>query len=81
MGEKMFREHDVVRLTRSVSAESPQAWPGISSTALDAGTVGTIVTVYENDPTDNAYEVEFVAPDGSTLGLLTLTDSDIEPAD
>lgn len=77
----MFREHDVVRLTHSVPAESLQGWPGVSSTALQAGTTGTIVMVYENDPTDRAYEVEFVAPDGSTLGLLTLTDSDIEPVD
>jgi uncharacterized protein DUF4926 len=76
----MFHEHDVVRLKHSVPAENPKGWPGVPSTALQAGTLGTIVTVYENDPTHHAYEVEFVAPDGSTLGLLTLTDSDIEPA-
>jgi uncharacterized protein DUF4926 len=77
----MFRGHDVVKLKLSVGAENPQGWPGVSSTAVQAGTLGTIVAVYENDPTDHAYEVEFVAPDGSTLGLLTLADSDIEPAD
>jgi hypothetical protein len=77
----MFREHDVVRLAHSVPAESLQGWPGVSSTALQAGAVGTIVMVYENGPADCAYEVEFVAPDGSTLGLLTLTAADIEPVD
>jgi hypothetical protein len=77
----MFREHEVVRLNHDVPANSPQGWPGISSTALQAGALGTIVAVYENDPTDRAYEVEFVAADGSTIGLLTLTDSDLEPAD
>jgi hypothetical protein len=76
----MFREHDVVRLKHGVPAEDLQGWPGVSSAALQAGTLGTIVAVYENDPTDHAYEVEFVASDGSTLGLLTLTDSDLEPA-
>ena len=77
----MFREHEVVRLKHSVPAESTQGWPGVSSMALQAGTLGTIVAVYEDDPTDHAYEVEFVAADGSTLGLLTLTDSDLETAD
>lgn len=77
----MFREHDVVRLTHGVPAESLQGWPGVWSTALQAGTVGTIVMVYENGSTDRAYEVEFVAPDGSALGLLTLTEADIEPID
>lgn len=77
----MFREHDVVRLKHGVPAEGPQGWPGAPSAALQAGTLGTIVAIYENDPTDHAYEVEFVAADGSTIGLLTLTDSDLEPAD
>jgi len=74
----MFREHDVVRLKHGVSAEDPQRWPDVPSTALQAGTRGTVVIVYENGPGDHAYEVEFVAADGSTVGLLTLTDSDIE---
>lgn len=76
----MFREHDVVRLKHGVSAENPQGWPGMPSTALQAGILGTIVMVYENGPADHAYEVEFVAADGSTVGLLTLAESDIESA-
>jgi hypothetical protein len=71
----MFHEHDVVRLKHSVPAGDAHGWPAVPSMALQAGTLGTIVVVYQNDPTDHAYEVEFVAPDGSTLGLLTLTDS------
>lgn len=78
---KMFREYDVVRLKHGVPAEDPQAWAGVPSTALQAGASGTIVAVYENDQADHTYEVEFAAADGSTLGLLTLTDSDIESAD
>lgn len=77
----MFREHDVVRVKHGVPAEDPQGRPGLPLTALQAGTLGTIVAIYENDPTDHAYEVGFVAADGSALGLLTLTDSDLEPAD
>jgi hypothetical protein len=77
----MFREHDVVRLKRGLAAENPQGWPGVPSAALEAGTRGTIVAVYGNSPADHAYEVEFVAEDGSTAGLLTLTDSDIELVD
>lgn len=76
----MFHELDVVKLKHGVAADSPNGWPSMSSTTLQEGATGTIVAVYENDSTSHAYEVEFVAPDGSTLGLLTLTESDIEPA-
>jgi hypothetical protein len=77
----MFHEYEVVKLKRGLLAENTEGWPGAPSMALQAGTLGTIVVVYENDWTGNAYEVEFVAADGSTLGLLTLTDSDLEPRD
>jgi hypothetical protein len=77
----MFREHDVVRLKRGLAAENPQGWPGVLSSALEAGIKGTVVAVYGNGTADRAYEVEFVAEDGSTVGLLTLTDSDIELVD
>jgi hypothetical protein len=71
----MFQENDVVRLVRGVATDSSTRWPGIPSTALVAGSVGTVVMVLGDG---EAYEVEFVAEDGMTLGLLTLTDSDLE---
>ena len=77
----MFAEHDVVRLKHGVAAEGSQGWPGVSATALESGALGTVVAVYENGPADRAYEVEFVDSDGTTLGLLTLTEADIEPGD
>ncbi len=46
------------------------------------GDLGTIVEVY-TDP-DNAYEVEFVNPDGTTRALLTLGPQELrrlEPTD
>ncbi len=43
---------------------------------LHAGDVGVIVFVYESGI---AYEVEFVAGDGSTLALLTLEPDQIHP--
>jgi hypothetical protein len=41
--------------------------------------VGAVVAIYGSDPVTVAYEVEFVSRDGVTLGVVTLTDSDIEP--
>ena len=61
-----LREYDTVRLRRPI----PQH-------RLDAGTLGAVVMVFDDPP---AYEVEFCAEDGSTLALVTLTESDLEPA-
>jgi len=73
----MFHENDVVKLRRDQPSESAAAWPGVPASALAAGTVGTVVMVYDDG---TAYEVEFVSPDGSTLGLLTLPPSELDPA-
>ncbi len=43
---------------------------------LEAGDIGTIVHVYNNN---TAYEVEFIAEDGTTTAVLTLTARDIRP--
>jgi hypothetical protein len=43
---------------------------------LRAGDLGTVVEVYEPD----GLEVEFVAPSGQTLALLTLNKDDVRPA-
>ena len=59
----MIREHDTVVLTRDVPERS-----------LRAGDVGAVVSVYE---TGRAFEVEFVAGDGRTVGVLTLEPGDI----
>lgn len=61
----MLREYDVVRLRRQ-SSKLP----------LNEGTEGTILVVFESDPP--AYEVEFISPDGVSLGTFTVQDSDVE---
>jgi ATP-dependent exoDNAse (exonuclease V) alpha subunit len=48
----------------------------IDKYALVKGDTGTIVHRYQNG---QAFEVEFVQADGSTIGLLTLTVDDIRP--
>ena len=59
----MICEHDVVVLIRDVEEYD-----------LKAGDVGAVVHCYE---TGNAYEVEFVTPQGKTVALLTLNQRDI----
>ena len=44
---------------------------------LRAGDVGAVVELHGDD----ALEVEFVRPSGETQALLTLTTSDVRPAD
>ncbi len=61
----MLREYDVVRLRR----QSPKV-------PLDEGTEGTVLIVFESDP--RAYEVEFMSPDGVSLGTFTVQDGDVE---
>lgn len=62
-----FEEFDVVRLVRPAG-----------DYGLPPGATGTVVLVY-SDPSE-AYEVEFVEPDGSTAALLTLQPQELEPA-
>ena len=61
----VIKEHELVVLTTSV----PDA-------ALEAGDVGTVVHVYKDG---QAYEVEFVTPDGHTAAVLTLAASQVRP--
>jgi hypothetical protein len=60
-----MNEHDTVVLTRS-----------LPDYGLEAGDVGAIVHVYQGG---EAFEVEFVSGDGSTLALATLKAADIRP--
>lgn len=59
----MFEELDVVELTHDIKEDN-----------LKKGSTGTIVEIYKGG---KAYEVEFIAPDGSTSILLTLMPDDI----
>lgn len=59
----MFEELDVVELTRDIKEDN-----------LKKGARGTIVEIYKGG---EAFEVEFIAPDGSTSTLLTLMPDDI----
>ncbi len=61
----MICEHDVVVLVHDVENYD-----------LKAGDVGAVVHCYE---AGNAYEVEFVTPQGKTVALLTLDQRDIRP--
>jgi len=58
----MYREHELVVLTRDVPADG-----------LITGDVGTVVGSYGN----GGYEVEFTTADGHTLAVATLGESDI----
>ncbi len=60
----MIYEYDVVRSTKMLSEKIPR------------GTLGTVLLVYSSLITN--YEVEFKNELGETLGILTVTGSDIE---
>lgn len=62
-----IKEHDAVVLARPI--------PGHG---LQAGDIGAVVFIHREG---EAYEVEFVAGDGSTLGLVTLAPEDVRPLD
>jgi hypothetical protein len=62
-----MNEHDTVVLTRSLPAHR-----------LQAGDVGAIVHVYEDQQT---YEVEFVSGGGGTLAVVTLKADDVRRLD
>lgn len=61
----MIRDLDLVVLTRDAKDHG-----------LKAGDVGTVVHCYADKV---GFEVEFVAADGRTIGVLTLTTADIRP--
>lgn len=61
----MFEELDTVVLNKNLEKYN-----------LKKGDVGTLVHIYEKG---KAFEVEFVAANGRTVGVLTLTPSDIRP--
>lgn len=75
----MYNEGAVVELLRALSPDSGSFWPEVGGHEILAGAVGAVVAVYGTAPLEVYYEVEFVAEDGSTLGILTLSDSDIAP--
>ncbi|TGL36886.1 DUF4926 domain-containing protein [Leptospira koniambonensis] len=60
-----FKEHEIVRLKRSIDS-------------IPAGAIGTIVFVY-HDPRV-AYEIEFLDNDGNTLAILAVEEENIEKA-
>ncbi len=62
----MFKELDTVKLTHDITEHG-----------LKKGDMGAVVTVYNNS---ESYEVEFVAPDGRTIALLTLDSADLRPS-
>lgn len=59
----MFKELEIVELAHDIEEYN-----------LKEGIRGTIVEIYKDG---KAYEVEFVAPDGKTIALLTLMPNDI----
>ena len=61
----MFKEHDRVILTGDLAKEG-----------LRAGDVGTIVHVHRQG---KAFEVEFLALDGHTVAVATVSASEIRP--
>ena len=63
----MLAEHDRVVLTDD-----------IAETDLKAGDVGTIVHLYPNAA---AFEVEFLALDGNTAALATVSPSQVRPVE
>ncbi|HVU27151.1 MAG TPA: DUF4926 domain-containing protein [Verrucomicrobiae bacterium] len=60
-----IKEHDRVVLTRDLPAKG-----------LEAGDVGTVVHLYRDG---RAYEVEFVALDGTTAAVATVEAADVRP--
>jgi ATP-dependent exoDNAse (exonuclease V) alpha subunit len=61
----MIKEHDRVVLRKSSPGQG-----------LKTGDVGTVIHVHKKG---EAFEVEFVAPDGETLAIVTLDASQVRP--
>ena len=62
-----IKEHDAVVLSRPLPEHG-----------LQIGDVGAVVFVHRNN---EAYEVEFIAGDGNTVGVVTLKPEDIRRLD
>ena len=67
--KRMLKEIDIVVLTEDVTVD-------MTGETMKAGNVGTIVYVHGEG---EAYEVEFLAPDGNTVGLATVQASQVRP--
>lgn len=65
MKRAKIKEHDLIVLTESLPAEG-----------LQAGDVGTVVHIY---PKGEAYEVEFMSLDGSTIAVATVEKEQARP--
>jgi ATP-dependent exoDNAse (exonuclease V) alpha subunit len=61
----MIKEHHRVVLKKSIPGQG-----------LKTGDVGTVIHVHKKG---EAFEVEFVAPDGETLAIVTLDASQVRP--
>ncbi len=61
----MCQEYDIVRLQRTLSERLP------------AGTVGTVLMVYDEPDLPKSYEVEFVDAAGRTIAVLTIRAEDV----
>ena len=61
----MFKEHDRIVLTSDVPEEG-----------LKAGDVGTVIHIYRRG---EAFEVEFLALDGDTAAIATVSRSQVRP--
>ncbi|WP_459546036.1 DUF4926 domain-containing protein [Nocardia sp. X0981] len=75
----MYKEGDAVKLLQGVSPGTRAFWVGSGRDEIPENSVGAVVAVYNVESLATAYEVEFVAADGETLGIVTLHDSDIAP--
>ncbi|MEU1522405.1 DUF4926 domain-containing protein [Nocardia rhamnosiphila] len=77
----MYSEGDAVKLVHAVSPETREFWPESGDEEIPARSVGAVVAVYGAESREVSYEVEFVADDGETLGVVTLNETDIIPFD
>jgi Domain of unknown function (DUF4926)/HEAT repeats/PBS lyase HEAT-like repeat len=73
-----YREHEVVRLRNDLPRTHQKPWTGIPSENLFAGDRGTIVQVSTAASGQIAYEVEFVAQDGTARAIVEVGVDDIE---
>jgi Domain of unknown function (DUF4926) len=64
----MLQEYDTVRLTKPIEGKS-----------IPVGTKGAVLIDYRSNP--SAYEVEFIADGGDSLGLVTLTGDYLQKAE
>jgi hypothetical protein len=78
----MFQDYDVVTLKREIVEVKDSTGEIVT---VPAGSSGTVLLVYSADlgfkaanPLD--YEVEFVDEAGNTLGILTVSEADLELA-